>query len=65
MHGTAFRVMCLGCDYEIDRHKFQKILEDLNPDLMIESQEMRPDGDVEMSEVSMTINSVPSIKQTS
>ncbi|XP_026684292.1 NAD-dependent protein deacylase Sirt4-like [Diaphorina citri] len=59
MHGTAFRVMCLGCDYEIDRHKFQKILEDLNPDLMIESQEMRPDGDVEMSEETISKFHVP------
>ncbi|KAL1454490.1 hypothetical protein WDU94_010733 [Cyamophila willieti] len=51
MHGTAFRVICLGCDYEIDRHEFQNILEEMNPNTTVESQDVRPDGDVEISEV--------------
>lgn len=59
MHGTAFRVMCLGCDYEISRHKFQRILEEMNPDLHVESQEMRPDGDVEISDEIMSNFQVP------
>uniref|UniRef100_A0A8D8ME66 NAD-dependent protein deacylase n=1 Tax=Cacopsylla melanoneura TaxID=428564 RepID=A0A8D8ME66_9HEMI len=59
MHGTAFRVICLSCDYEIDRHKFQKTLEELNPNISIESQEMRPDGDVEISEETMASFHVP------
>lgn len=51
LHGTAFRVLCLNCNYSIDRHSFQNVLADLNPEMAIVQQMIRPDGDVEMNQV--------------
>lgn len=52
LHGTAYVVHCLSCDYSIDRHKFQNVLHSLNPQVPItELNSVRPDGDVELSQV--------------
>lgn len=51
LHGTAYRVMCLNCDQKILRHELQKILEESNGNMNAEPQMMRPDGDVELSQV--------------
>ena len=52
LHGTAFRVMCLNCDQKISRYAFQKVLDELNPNITsITDEAIRPDGDVELSEV--------------
>lgn len=48
LHGSAFNVMCLGCDNTIDRHHFQTILEELNPNMKGTTNMIRPDGDVEI-----------------
>lgn len=62
LHGNGFKVICIGkgekdnrCDYSIDRHDFQLILNQLNPRLLekrslFESspESMKPDGDVEI-----------------
>lgn len=51
LHGTGYRVMCLGCDKKIDRFTFQETLNRLNPDMIASCDKMRPDGDVDLSEV--------------
>lgn len=51
LHGTAFTVMCLGCEAKINRSDFQDTLRDLNPSMIVQTQEIRPDGDVELSQV--------------
>ena len=52
LHGTAYVVHCLQCDYTIDRHQFQKVLSSLNPQVSItELYSVRPDGDVELTPV--------------
>jgi NAD-dependent deacetylase sirtuin 4 len=48
MHGTGYKVICLGCDYSIPRHDFQMILTQLNPDIKDTSTMVRPDGDIEI-----------------
>ena len=50
IHGNAYNVICLSCDYLIARHDFQNILNQLNPNVVDTSTVMRPDGDVEMSQ---------------
>lgn len=50
LHGTAFRVMCLNCDHKIQRSYFQTILKELNPLLNANSEMIRPDGDVDLSQ---------------
>lgn len=50
LHGTAYKVMCLNCDNIIDRHDFQKVLDQLNPTIQAVTREIRPDGDVELSD---------------
>nr|CAD7599725.1 unnamed protein product [Timema genevievae] len=50
LHGTAFHVMCLGCDNRIYRNDFQTALAKLNPNMTIISKTIRPDGDVELSQ---------------
>jgi hypothetical protein len=43
--------MCLGCDNTVDRHYFQAVLEEMNPYMKGESMMIRPDGDVDISQV--------------
>ena len=64
LHGNGFKVICIGkgekdnsCDYSIPRHEFQNILMQLNPALIEKennlspsSDQMKPDGDVEISQ---------------
>lgn len=52
LHGTAFRVMCLNCDVKISRFALQESLIKLNPSMHALTDKIRPDGDVEISEVS-------------
>lgn len=60
LHGNGYNVICIGtngkdrCDYSIDRHDFQQILQSFNAELIeranqVRSQSFRPDGDVEIS----------------
>lgn len=48
LHGSGYVVKCLTCDYRIDRHEFQTILNTLNPELKNAPDMIRPDGDVEI-----------------
>ncbi|KAK7874220.1 hypothetical protein R5R35_006262 [Gryllus longicercus] len=48
LHGSAYRVICLHCRYEVHRHLFQETLNKLNPSISIVSQSVRPDGDVDL-----------------
>lgn len=55
LHGTSYVVHCLICDYSIDRHQFQNVLSTINPQVSIsELYRFRPDGDVELTPVSIT-----------
>jgi len=51
LHGTAVRVMCLNCDHKISRHELQRVFQKLNPSMIATSQMIRPDGDVELTQV--------------
>lgn len=57
VHGSAYDVMCLGCDYTILRHDFQNILNSLNRNMIDRSEMVRPDGDVEIPQVSSLASS--------
>ncbi|XP_074109439.1 NAD-dependent protein deacylase Sirt4 [Cotesia typhae] len=50
LHGTGYIVMCLNCDSKISREDFQHILDKLNPTISANSKEIRPDGDIELSD---------------
>lgn len=62
VHGSAYDVMCLGCDYTILRHDFQDILNSLNRNMIDRSEMVRPDGDVEISQVSSLASSKWTLK---
>lgn len=52
LHGSAYVVRCLKCNYTIDRHQFQEVLSSLNLHISItELYSVRPDGDVELTPV--------------
>lgn len=51
LHGTAHKVICLGCGKVYDRFDVQKQLKKLNPSLKEAAATVRPDGDVELSHV--------------
>lgn len=52
LHGTLYRVICTSChEYCLERHVFQQMLTNLNPSMTQTSDYIRPDGDVELSEV--------------
>lgn len=61
LHGSAYKVKCMNCSFTIDRHDFQKILTDSNPLFSVHSIEMRPDADVELTQVSFQFSII--IKQ--
>ncbi|XP_046386929.1 NAD-dependent protein deacylase Sirt4 [Ischnura elegans] len=49
LHGSGYEVGCLSCKMMISRHKFQKLLEELNPTLKSDvAVSIRPDGDVDI-----------------
>lgn len=51
LHGSGYEVICLNCDYMIDRHEFQMILKQMNPTVSqpdVISSMIRPDGDVDL-----------------
>lgn len=52
LHGTAFRVICLHCGKAFGRQDIQDKLTEMNPDMKETSTMVRPDGDVEISQVS-------------
>ena len=52
LHGTAYEVHCLNCGHTLDRHTFQDLLGELNPHVEQSKTNVRPDGDVELEDVS-------------
>ncbi|XP_055902739.1 NAD-dependent protein deacylase Sirt4 [Eupeodes corollae] len=48
LHGSGYVVKCLSCEYRIDRHEFQNILNTINPEFKDAPDMVRPDGDVEI-----------------
>jgi NAD+-dependent protein deacetylase sirtuin 4 len=74
LHGNGYLVKCIGtngkdsCGYTIERHDFQKILDQYNADLRkkadsIETQSFRPDGDIEISHEDIENFYLPSCPQ--
>lgn len=53
LHGNSFWVQCLQCKDLISRSDFQKTLQQLNPNFDISSTSLRPDGDVDITQVSV------------
>lgn len=50
LHGTAFKVICLMCPYEIKRQLFQNKLAEINKhsDIAMTPHSIRPDGDIDL-----------------
>ncbi|KAL5278911.1 SIRT4 family protein [Megaselia abdita] len=48
LHGSGYKVICLNCDYSVDRHEFQEELNSLNPEFKDAPDMIRPDGDVDI-----------------
>lgn len=48
LHGSGYNVICLNCDYNVDRHEFQEELNSLNPEFKDVPDMIRPDGDVDI-----------------
>ncbi|XP_046980918.1 NAD-dependent protein deacylase Sirt4 [Schistocerca americana] len=59
LHGTAYRVICLNCDYNVSRNTFQEILQQMNPNMKASTKVIRPDGDVELTQAEAEIFRVP------
>lgn len=53
LHGSGHNVICLTshCNYSIDRHELQLILNSMNQSLTDLSELMRPDGDIDIPQV--------------
>lgn len=50
LHGSLARVRCLTCDETYDRDVVQDWIERANPELVAVAEQIRPDGDVVLSE---------------
>lgn len=59
LHGTAYNVICLNCDYNVSRQTFQEILQQINPNMKASTKMIRPDGDVELSQAEAETFRVP------
>ncbi|XP_055387367.1 NAD-dependent protein deacylase Sirt4 [Condylostylus longicornis] len=60
IHGCGYDVICLSCDYRIDRHEFQNILNTLNPEFHFKAPTMmRPDGDVDIPQKEVDSFKIP------
>lgn len=56
LHGSAYRVYCLNCKASYDRFYVQEVLRRLNPQMKETAPFIRPDGDVELSQVNVLNN---------
>lgn len=60
LHGSAFTVICMSCRRQVVRHSFQTRLTRLNPYLSVKPAEIRPDGDVDLTDEEVNSFQVPS-----
>jgi len=60
LHGTNSIVTCMSCSYYVPRMQFQKSLEKDNPTMIPRTADIRPDGDVELTEHEVKNFKVPS-----
>ncbi|CAL8104849.1 unnamed protein product [Orchesella dallaii] len=67
LHGTGHLVICMNCDYSINRQLFQNILMDLNYHLDIQPnlEDVRPDGDIDLVEEAIDKFTLPSCPKCS
>ena len=49
LHGSAFRVSCLDCDFKINRHEMQNLIEKQNKNWSAISTQIAPDSDVHLT----------------
>lgn len=49
LHGSAYRVMCLGCSHTMTRQVMQELIESHNPHWSAHSEEIAPDADVQLT----------------
>lgn len=54
LHGTAFTVICLECKASFPRQYIQEKMSEMNPEMRETSKMIRPDGDVQISDESVT-----------
>ncbi len=60
LHGRLDRVECLECHQTLRRAELQRILGDLNPDLVHSRATLAPDGDAELDALDLSNFRVPS-----
>lgn len=48
LHGSAHRVHCLSCPFQVSRNEMQTMIHDLNPGWSVEAISVGPDGDVDI-----------------
>nr|ALS04486.1 NAD-dependent deacetylase sirtuin-4 [Acartia pacifica] len=65
LHGTNSLVRCMSCCYYLPRMQFQRILEQQNPTMIPRVADIRPDGDVELTEDEVKQFKVPSCPKCS
>lgn len=53
LHGSGYVVKCLKCPYEVNRSELQEKMMKENQDMESNITMIRPDGDVELSKVSI------------
>ncbi|KAK2714518.1 NAD-dependent protein deacylase Sirt4-like [Artemia franciscana] len=51
LHGTAHEVICMQCNYRISRYEFQETLKGYNEEHIVKPIEVRPDSDVELTQM--------------
>ncbi|KAH9525417.1 NAD-dependent protein lipoamidase sirtuin-4 [Bulinus truncatus] len=49
LHGSAHRVICLSCEFQLSRHAMQDFITELNPNWSAEVIGVAPDGDVDLT----------------
>jgi len=59
LHGATAIVKCMRCSFWIHRQAFQKNLDQLNPGMVARSDDIRPDGDVELTQEEVSTFQVP------
>ncbi|XP_013090443.2 NAD-dependent protein lipoamidase sirtuin-4, mitochondrial-like isoform X3 [Biomphalaria glabrata] len=49
LHGSAHRVICLSCKYQLSRHAMQELIANINLDWSADVMGVAPDGDVDLT----------------
>ena len=59
LHGSSYKVVCINCDFRMTRESMQILINSVNPNWNVFSEDLNPDNDVKLSDEQMKDFNLP------